>query len=284
MSESGDWQPPAPGGGSGPPDESARSGKPPPVPASPAARPPSAPVAPAPTPGRAGGPPVGPTPPPGPALPTWYAPPPTTGTDGFAIAALVLGILSFIPVAIPAAVIFGVLALRRIRRRGGGGRGLAIAGLAAAAGWGLLIAAIVVLAIVSGPIPDEPGTAPPPATTAVDSGTSAADLVVGDCFVDFGQETAIGIPRVEVVPCNEPHHVEVIAAFALPEGEYPGDDRVKALAEVGCEQRMPPKLADARRNLELSFLYPLESRWVLGEREVLCVLSSNDTLTAPLPQ
>ena len=79
--------------------------------------------------------------------------PPVAGTDGFAITALVFGIIGFVPLA----VVFGVVALRRIRRRGGGGRGLAIAALATAAGWAFLITVGVVLAIV---IPDESTTVP----------------------------------------------------------------------------------------------------------------------------
>jgi hypothetical protein len=106
-------------------------------------------------------------------------------------------------------------------------------------------------------------------------------LVVGDCIVDFGVAERVGIPQVAVVPC-EAHHVEVVAAFNLPSGNYPGDDRVAALADAGCQRRILAKLADARRNLELSYLYPLESRWALGEREVICVLFSRGTLTALL--
>lgn len=84
---------------------------------------------------------------------TGVASPPSTGTNGFAVAALILGIIGIFPVAL----IFGVLALRDIRRRGGGGRGLAIAGLAAAGVWGFLITAVIAINIVS-PIPDESGT------------------------------------------------------------------------------------------------------------------------------
>lgn len=272
VSESGSWQPPAPLGGSRPPIEPAGSGEPPPVPTpavpewSPA--PPSgSPVPPAPPPGQFGGPPVDPT------------RPPVRDTDGFAIAALFFGIIGFVPLAL----IFGLIALRGIRRQGSRGRGLAIAGIAAGAGWAFLISAVVLLNIfVDDPITDEAVTpAAPAATATLGSTTSAADLVVGDCFVDIGAEEATGIPDVQVVPCSQAHHVEVIAAFNLADGTYPGDDRVTALAEAGCQQRIPAELADAR-NLELLYLYPLESSWVLGDREIICVLSSRETLTAPL--
>src|SRR5205814_5339486 len=46
-------------------------------------------------------------------------------TDGFAIAALVCAILSFVPLGL----LFGIIALVRIRKRGRSGRGLAITSL-----------------------------------------------------------------------------------------------------------------------------------------------------------
>src|SRR5450830_631171 len=48
-----------------------------------------------------------------------------TGTDGFAIASLVLALVT---AALPA-IVLGIVALKRIRRDGTGGRGLAIAGI-----------------------------------------------------------------------------------------------------------------------------------------------------------
>jgi hypothetical protein len=134
------------GSGGSPPDP------PPPVPELSPVRSPGSQLPPAPTPWPAGGPPVGHI-------------PPTAGTDGFAITGLVFGIIGFVPLA----VIFGFVALRRIRRRAGGGRGLAIAALATAAGWAFLITIGVVLAIV---IPDE-STTVPASTTATDNGVSA---------------------------------------------------------------------------------------------------------------
>lgn len=53
------------------------------------------------------------------------SPPPSSGTDGFAIAALVTGILGMGIVAI----VLGIVALNRINRSGQDGKGLAIAGI-----------------------------------------------------------------------------------------------------------------------------------------------------------
>jgi hypothetical protein len=57
--------------------------------------------------------------------PAYGSPPPSAGTDGFAIAALVTGILMMTVVPI----VLGIVALNRINRSGQEGRGLAIAGI-----------------------------------------------------------------------------------------------------------------------------------------------------------
>ena len=51
------------------------------------------------------------------------------GTNGLAIAALVLGILWLCAIGSVLAIVFGFVALNQIKRSGQGGRGLAIAGI-----------------------------------------------------------------------------------------------------------------------------------------------------------
>lgn len=91
------------------------------------ASPGAAPVGPMPPLGTA---PVGYPPSPGTTPVAWTQPgyglaPRKTGTDGFAIASLVLALVT---AALPA-IVLGIVALKRIRRDGTGGRGLAIAGI-----------------------------------------------------------------------------------------------------------------------------------------------------------
>ena len=115
------WQPPPPQGG---------DPTPPGYPWPPMASPPPYPY----PPNAAQGPWPGPYPPPGQYPPPYTSPNPNTayaspGTNGLAIAALVLGILWLYWVGSILAVIFGHIALSQVRRTGQGGRGLAIAGL-----------------------------------------------------------------------------------------------------------------------------------------------------------
>lgn len=59
----------------------------------------------------------------------WQGQPPNAGTNGFAIAALVLGIIWVFWIGSALAVIFGHIALGQIKRTGQGGHGIALAGL-----------------------------------------------------------------------------------------------------------------------------------------------------------
>ncbi len=88
-----------------------------------------------------------------------YGAPPAAGTNGMAIASLVLGIIGVIScgytffVAPVLAIIFGVIGRRQIRERGQQGNGLAIAGLSLGI-IGVVISLVwvlfVILAVTSG--------------------------------------------------------------------------------------------------------------------------------------
>jgi hypothetical protein len=73
----------------------------------------------------------------------------SVSTNGLAIASMILGILWLYWLGSILALIFGYVALSQIRRRGDGGRGMAIAGIIL--GWiGVIVAvAAVILVIVA---------------------------------------------------------------------------------------------------------------------------------------
>lgn len=80
------------------------------------------------------------------------APPRSVGVDGFAIAALVLGIVWLWWVGSVLAIVFGVVALRRIAAGRGTGKGMAVAGLVLGIVGMVVLAvgAVLVLAVGSG--------------------------------------------------------------------------------------------------------------------------------------
>lgn len=84
-----------------------------------------------------------------PPPPYAYAPAPSRGTNGMAVASMVLGILWLYWIGSVLALIFGYVALSQIKATGGtqGGRGMAIAGIVL--GWiglGLLLIGLIAAA------------------------------------------------------------------------------------------------------------------------------------------
>ena len=90
---------------------------------------------------------------------------PASGTNGFAIAAFVLGLVGFVVLS----VIFGIVALNKLRDRPQRGKGLAIAGLCLSGVWVVIFAAVLAARlpfeaisfdpIVAGPQPRQHPTA-----------------------------------------------------------------------------------------------------------------------------
>jgi len=75
---------------------------------------------------------------------------PTPGTNGMAIASMILGILWVYWVGSVLAVIFGFVALNQIKKRNESGRGMAIAGLVLGfIGVGLLLVVLILVAVAS---------------------------------------------------------------------------------------------------------------------------------------
>ena len=73
------------------------------------------------------------------------------GTNGFAVASLILGLLWVFWIGSVLAIVFGVVGLRQMGARGGEGRGLAITGIIAGAlGLAVLIVAVLVAAADGG--------------------------------------------------------------------------------------------------------------------------------------
>jgi hypothetical protein len=209
-------------------------------------------------------------PPPAPQYPA-YIPPPPPGpawngkTNGFSIASLALALVGC--AGLPS-VIFGVIGLRQSKRNGDRrGRFYAIAGLVVCGCWVLAIAIAVGVAVMrdaaDGPDRD--------ATGAINGGRSikVTDLRTGDCPRDIKSQRG---SYVDVVPCATSHYSEVFAAFPLPPGEWPGDGRVKATAQAGCDDRFA-----AYAGVELDedswtvlAVPPEELDWP-SERDVVCV-------------
>ena len=207
--------------------------------------------------------------------PSYYqqAPPPPAGTNGWAVASLIFGILGGVLLS----VIFGIVALVQIPKRRQKGKGLAVTGLVLSALWVLGIVAAVIFAAANSANRNDAGD-------IVDSGTvSVNDLKAGDCF--NGLTDSGTVLSVDAVPCADPHDAEVLAVFSLTGTAFPGDQAVFDQAEKGCNDRLADYSNKAVEDdsIELYVFHPTQQSWSRGDHEVTCIIGNpNEKITGSL--
>jgi Domain of unknown function (DUF4190) len=210
-------------------------------------------------------------------------PAPSGQTNGFAVAAFVLGLLGIGTVL---SYVFGVVALRQIRVSGQRGRGLAIAGLALSAMWTLLVIAFVLLNSKTPPAktPVAGGSTPTassssPAPSPVPSGSAGTanvfSLVTGECFQNPpASQTVLGITYVTVTPCTKRHNAQVFVEFPATGTRYPGSAALQREADQGCHKRVSRTIVKSKitPTMTLRYLYPLAGSWAQGHRTISCLI------------
>ncbi len=198
-------------------------------------------------PGPGGYPPPGGYPGPG------YPPPlQKPGTNGFAIAALIFGIIGGVLLGF----IFGFIALSQTKRTGQNGRGMALAGIILSAMWTVGVILAIILLVTTSAVP----------TTA---------LQPGDCVNNLRDSTEV--QSLPGVPCTQPHEGEVFAVFDLPAGDYPGEAAIGEQITNECVARLSSYSSSASQNsgdLRLVTIYPLEQDWNRGNRGVVCIAAA----------
>jgi hypothetical protein len=175
------------------------------------------------------------------------------GTNGWAIAAFVLGILGGTILS----VIFAIVALFQMRDRRERGRGLAIAALVISAVWVAIITSLIAYGV-----------------SAQGKTVRGVDLKTGDCVKDAGEnELPTWVKRVR---CDRPHHGEVFSVLTLPNSTtYPGEKTLRARAD-----ECGPTFFDYAPNspegptFRVAVAYPTSDGWANGERSVVCVAIS----------
>lgn len=194
------------------------------------------------------------------------------GTNGFAIAALICGIVGLIPFVGVAAVVLGIVALRQIPRRLQTGKGMAITGIVLGTLFSLLVVPAFIAAVGDG-IDDarrsDAVRSSRPTTTADDGRIRVDRLVDGQCF-DGAREGVM--VSVTAKPCTGPHESQVVVSFELPVGDWPGEDLVIKDAEDGCLDRMSTVVKDKYLDLSMLYLYPNSRLAWNDDRKVVCVI------------
>jgi hypothetical protein len=195
------------------------------------------------------------------------AQPPASGkTSGWAISSFILGLLGVFVLG----AIFGVVALRRIKRLGQRGRGLAIAGVALSAVW------LVVIVVAIG-VSNLGNATRSPATGAITHGGSLSvfSLAVGDCFNN--PPGATSLTSVTAIPCSQAHNAQIYAKFNLSGSmvSYPGDTALTRDATNGCNARI--SILDKSKitnSMTIRFLFPQAESWIAGQRTVTCMVAN----------
>ncbi len=107
--------------------------------------------------------------------------------------------------------------------------------------------------------------------------TPLRDLPVGQCFNGERADTSV-VFEVEIVACTEPHQGELAGTFEYPGSSstvaYPGRQVMGAYAQEECVSEFARYVGieHHRSTLGLTFVYPLEPDWTLGEYSIQCVV------------
>lgn len=175
------------------------------------------------------------------------------GTNGWAVAAFVLGILGGTILS----VLFAIVALVQMKGRNQRGRGLAVAALFASALWIAMIASVIGYAL-----------------SLRGTSVQSAELHTGDCVKDtYGSRLPTWVSRVR---CDRPHYGEVFAVLTRPAAAaHPGDQPTKALAD-DCGAKFFGYAPNSPEGpvFRVSVAYPSADAWANGDRAVVCVAIS----------
>jgi hypothetical protein len=191
-------------------------------------------------------------------------PPGSGNMSGWAIASFVLGMLGGFVLS----VIFGFIALSRIKRLGQRGRGFAIAGLVLSVVWLLGFIAIAVVGSHG-----QASRSPSSGNITHSGRLSVFSLAVGDCFNNpAGAST---VTTVTAIPCSQRHNAQIYAKFNLTGSDlsYPGNRAVTKLAEKGCNARTDSiNKSAAPSSMTIRLLFPEQDAWLNGRRTVACMI------------
>jgi hypothetical protein len=237
--------------------------------------------------------------------------------DGFAVASLLLGVFGITIIGAILSINFGIMALRRVRRTGQPGRGMAIAGLILSAIW-LLVGTFFVLGAGKGPSQPSASGGPSSGPSSLSSGPSSSGggsssptanpsssaspgssarpgaastnvfaLHPGQCFQNPpASQTELGVTYVAVVSCTKPHNAQAFVQFTLTGTSWPGTNAVQRQADSGCHDRIKGNVESSKikSSMSLRYLYPLESSWASGHRTITCLIvnSTSDLKTSLL--
>lgn len=143
---------------------------------------------------------------------------------------------------------------------------------------GLVIVAAGCGATTSTPKPSGAARSGAASASVASTQKSAFDLEVGDCF---DTDDLSGVSDVTVVDCAASHTYEVFGLTSVPgdaTASFPGTDALNTTADAACRPDFVDYVGVDFNDSEWSgtFLNPSESTWGTGDREIVCVLHTQD--------
>lgn len=120
-----------------------------------------------------------------------------------------------------------------------------------------------------------PTTAPQGTTTAPGGEVDVFALDVGNCWDDptlSGGSEEESISSATLLPCNQPHDLEIFDSYDVTDAEYPGIDAMAEAAQTECANRFEEFVGVAYEDSQYTVhtLTPSQESWDTGDREVLC--------------
>ncbi|MCB5168824.1 septum formation family protein [Streptomyces bambusae] len=109
------------------------------------------------------------------------------------------------------------------------------------------------------------------------------EVEVGDCFNSSLElkeyktdESGRAPSSVDIVPCDQPHQSEAFVTFNMPDGPYPGEKKIIAVAGERCGPAAVSGYVGADAELpdtmSVYHHHPSADTWDLGARKVVCFL------------
>ncbi|PZS32620.1 MAG: hypothetical protein DLM59_07840 [Pseudonocardiales bacterium] len=161
-------------------------------------------------------------------------------------------------------VVFGIIALARIRRTGAGGRGMAITGIVGGIIW-LLVTVLVLAFAIAHPTRDHNGRVTSAQTLDI------KELKIGDCVAE---RPTSPVTTVKVEPCTRGHVGEIYDVSTMSGSSYPGNAAVDSYTTERCRRLLPLYLSatPGQSGYDIYYVAPSQESWDGGRKIVVCLL------------
>ena len=113
--------------------------------------------------------------------------------------------------------------------------------------------------------------------------TWVPQIKVGECTSAMTTDTEVS--KIPKVACDKPHEWEVYASSVAKGESFPGNDVLGSQAEEFCLAQYQPFVGIEYDDstLEVNYLTPTEKSWVLGDRDLTCLIGpGTGTVTGSL--